>query len=64
MVGAEDLLTAWTAGKTLLSMLIGSACQSDALSADWGGRAGALRRGRRDGEGRAGTRALTCGSRA
>jgi hypothetical protein len=32
--GAEDLMTAWTAAKTLLSMTVGSQCRSGALSAD------------------------------
>lgn len=34
-VAAEDLMTAWTAGTTLLSMTVGSQCQPDALSAGW-----------------------------
>jgi hypothetical protein len=34
-VAAEDLITAWTTGKTLLSTLIGSVCQPDALAAGW-----------------------------
>ena len=33
--GAEDLMTAWTAAKTLLSMTVGSQCRSGALSAGW-----------------------------
>ncbi|MFZ2043024.1 MAG: hypothetical protein WBF20_10145 [Trebonia sp.] len=32
---AEDLMTAWTARTTLLSMTAGSQCQPDALSAGW-----------------------------
>jgi hypothetical protein len=32
---AEDLMTAWTAGTTLLSMTVGSQCRPDALSAGW-----------------------------
>jgi hypothetical protein len=34
-VAAEDLMTAWTAGKTLLSMTVGSQSRSSALSAGW-----------------------------
>src|ERR1700733_13216031 len=34
-VAAEDLMTAWTAGKTLLSITVGSQCRSGALSAGW-----------------------------
>jgi hypothetical protein len=34
-VAAEDLMTAWTAGTTLLSMTVRSQCQPDALSAGW-----------------------------
>ena len=34
-VGAEDLMTAWTMGKTLLSMMVASQCQPDALSTGW-----------------------------
>ena len=34
-VAAEDLMTAWTAGTTLLSMTVGSQRQPDALSAGW-----------------------------
>ena len=34
-VAAEDLMTAWTAGTTLLSMTVGSQCQPDALWAGW-----------------------------
>jgi len=34
-VAAEDLMTAWTAGTTHLSMTAGSQCQPDALSAGW-----------------------------
>ena len=34
-VAAENLMTAWTAGTTLLSMTVGSQCQPDALSAGW-----------------------------
>jgi membrane-bound inhibitor of C-type lysozyme len=34
-VAAEDLMTAWTAATTLLSMTVGSQCQPDALSAGW-----------------------------
>ena len=34
-VAAEDLMTAWTAGTTLLSMTVGSQCRPDALSAGW-----------------------------
>jgi hypothetical protein len=34
-VAAEDLMTAWTAGTTLLSMTVVSQCQPDALSAGW-----------------------------
>jgi hypothetical protein len=30
-----DLITAWTVGRTLLSMVIGSGCRADALSAGW-----------------------------
>jgi hypothetical protein len=32
-VAAEDLMTAWTAGTTLLSMTVRSQCSPDALSA-------------------------------
>ena len=39
-VAAEDLMTAWTVGTTLLSMTAGSQCQPDALSAGWWSRAG------------------------
>jgi hypothetical protein len=34
-VGAEDLMTAWTAGKTLPSMTVGSQCRPGAPSAGW-----------------------------
>jgi hypothetical protein len=34
-VAADDLMTAWAAGRTLLSMTVGSQCQADALSAGW-----------------------------
>jgi hypothetical protein len=34
-VAAEDLMTAWTAGTTLLSMTVRSQCRADALSAGW-----------------------------
>jgi hypothetical protein len=34
-VAAQDLMTAWTAGTTLLSMTVGSQCQPHALSARW-----------------------------
>jgi hypothetical protein len=34
-VAAEDLMTAWTAGITLLSMTVGSPCRPDVLSAGW-----------------------------
>ena len=50
-VAAEDLMTAWTAGKTLLSMTVGSQCRSGALSAGWA----VARHGRRDRGGRPGT---------
>jgi len=32
---AADLMTAWTAGTTPLSMTVGAQCQPDALSAGW-----------------------------
>ena len=35
VVAAEDLMTAWTAGTTLLSMTVGAQCRPDALSAGW-----------------------------
>ena len=34
-VATEDLMTAWTAGKTLLSMTVWSHCRPDALKAGW-----------------------------
>jgi hypothetical protein len=34
-VAAEDLMTAWTAGKTLLSMTVGLQCRPVALAAGW-----------------------------
>jgi hypothetical protein len=34
-VAAEDLMTAWTAGTTLLSVTVWSQCRPDALSAGW-----------------------------
>jgi hypothetical protein len=33
VVAAEDLMTAWTSARTLLSMVVKSACRADALSA-------------------------------